>query len=179
MIDDARRNSANSLSKYFLLSLLLSLSLSLCVCVHRYIEKNIKLYELANDGTKLSVHAQANFARSEVAAALRKGPYQVNVLLGGFDEKAGEPCLYTMDYTGSLHKVNFGVQGYASYFCLSLLDRVYESSNMTEEEAVAIIEQCIEGLNTRFLAAQPNFIIKAIDKDGTRIIKAGKDPTDT
>ena len=84
--------------------------------MYRYISKNINLYEISNEGTKLSTHAQANFARGELAAALRRGPYQVNVLLGGYDEGKGG-SLYTMDYLGSLHKVNHGAQGYAQYFC--------------------------------------------------------------
>ena len=69
-----------------------------------YVAKNIRLYELANDGTKLSVHAQANFARGELAYALRRGPYQVNILLGGYDEKKddkeGFSSLYYLDYMG-------------------------------------------------------------------------------
>uniref|UniRef100_A0A7S1D702 Proteasome subunit beta n=1 Tax=Cyclophora tenuis TaxID=216820 RepID=A0A7S1D702_CYCTE len=143
-----------------------------------YIAKNIKLYELSHDGMKLSTHAQANFARSELAAALRKGPYQVNILLGGYDTKKEEASLYTLDYLGSLHKVDFGAQGYASYFCLSIMDRDFDE-NMTEKEAVAVVDHCIQEIQTRFLLSQPNFIIKVVDKDGVRVVRAGKDPADT
>merc|ERR1719276_758670 len=55
-----------------------------------FISKNFKLYEHMNDSTPLSLHAQANFTRNELAKALRKGPYQVNILLGGCDQKTGE-----------------------------------------------------------------------------------------
>jgi hypothetical protein len=37
----------------------------------------------------------------QLAYALRKGPYQANLLLGGFDEKDGA-ALYFMDYLASL-----------------------------------------------------------------------------
>jgi 20S proteasome subunit beta 4 len=143
----------------------------------RYIAKNLKLYELNNDGLKLSTKAQANFARGELAAALRRGPYQVNALLGGYDDKDG-PSLYWMDYLAALQKVKFGAQGYAAQFCLSIFDRDYRD-NMSEAAALEIIQKCIHELDTRFLIAQPNFIIKVVDKDGVRTHSFGADPADT
>ena len=135
---------------------------------------------MSNDFTKLSVHAQANFARGELAYALRRGPYQVNILLGGYDQAEGKEgaSLYHLDYMGTLHKVPFGAQGYASYFTMSIMDREHKE-NMTEAEALTIIEHCIAEIQTRFMLKQPNFIIKAVDKDGVRVIKYGSDPKDT
>ena len=144
----------------------------------QYIQKNIALYELSNDGTKLSTHAQANFARGELAAALRRGPYQVNSLLGGYDVADGTSSLYFLDYMASLQKVNYGCQGYAGAFCLSIMDRDWQEG-LTEDEAIAIVEKCVAELATRFLVAQPNFIIKVIDEGGVRTVKFGEDPADT
>jgi len=160
-----------------------------------YISKNIQLYELSNDGTKLSVHAQANFARGELAKAIRKGPYQVNVLIGGYDTKkktAGKKSktkedggngsvLYYLDYMGTLQKVKYGAQGYAAYFTLSIMDSEYPATTeqCTEADAIKIVENCITELGKRFMMDQSAFIIKAIDKDGIRIIRADNDPTDT
>lgn len=141
------------------------------------IAKNLQLYELANDGTKLSTHAQANFCRGELAAALRKGPYQVNVLLGGYDP-SGSSSLYFLDYLGALQKVPYGSQGMSSNFCLSIMDRECHEG-MNETEALTVIDHCIGELKTRFLVHQPNFIIKVIDKDGVRVVKFGGDPADT
>lgn len=149
----------------------------LVFALRRYIAKNLKLYELNNDGLKLSTKAQANFARGELAAALRRGPYQVNALLGGYDDKDG-PSLYWMDYLAALQKVKFGAQGYAAQFCLSIFDRDYRD-NMSEAAALEIIQKCIHELDTRFLIAQPNFIIKVVDKDGVRTHSFGADPADT
>ena len=143
-----------------------------------YISKNIRLYELSNDGTKLSMHAQANFARGELAYALRRGPYQVNILLGGYDEKTGEASLYHLDYMGTLQKVDFGAQGYAAYFTLSIMDREWKDT-CTEEEAIEIIKHCVAEIQKRFLIQQPNFMIKAVDKNGVRVVDFGKDPADT
>jgi len=142
-----------------------------------YISKNFALYQLSNNGLQLSTAAQANFCRNELAVALRKGPYQVNILLGGYDKKTAKGSLYWMDYLAALSKVSYGAQGYASNFCLSVMDRDYKEG-LTENEAVDIIEKCIKELQTRFLLNQSNFIIKAIDKDGVRVVKFGADPAD-
>lgn len=139
---------------------------------------------MSNEGTKLSTHAQANFARGELAAALRRGPYQVNVLLGGYDEskedgKEGEGSLYIMDYLGSLHKVKHGAQGYAQYFCSSIFDKEFNGvENCTEADAIRIIEYCIKEIQTRFMINQPNFIVKKVDKDGITVLSFGEDPAD-
>lgn len=142
-----------------------------------YVSKNFKLYELTNDSTPLSVHAQANFCRGELAKAIRKGPYQVNILLGGVDPKTNESSLYFLDYMGALQKVNYGAQGYASNFCLSVMDREC-NEGMTEEEAVSVVEHCINELKTRFLLNQTNFIIKVVDKSGVKVVKEDGDTSD-
>lgn len=139
--------------------------------------KNLDLYEISNNGLKLSTHGQANFCRGELATALRKGPYQVNCLLGGYDESTGSGSLYWFDYLAALAKVNYGCQGYASNFCLSIMDRDWKEG-LTQDEAVAIVDKCIRELQVRFLISQPNFIIKVIDKDGVRTLKYGADPAD-
>jgi 20S proteasome alpha/beta subunit len=151
-----------------------------------YIAKNLRLYELSNDyldnahHKELSTHAVAHFCRNELATALRRGPaYQVNVLLGGYDDKVG-PSLYFMDYLAALQQVPYGAQGYASYFCMGIMDKEYPAtkSECTEEHAVNMINQCIHELHTRFMLAQKNFIIKVIDKDGIRTVAQGADPQD-
>jgi len=143
-----------------------------------YIAKNLALYELANDGTKLSTKAQANFCRNELAVALRKGPYQVNLLLGGYDEKDQTGSLYFLDYMASLQKIPYGAQGYASNFCLSIMDKEYKEG-LSESDALLIIEHSIKEIATRFLINQPNFMIKIIDKDGVRVHSYGADPAET
>jgi 20S proteasome subunit beta 4 len=147
-----------------------------------YIAKNIKLYELCNDtNTKLSIAAQANFARTELATALRKGPYQVNLLYGGYDPKLQQSALYFLDYLATLQPVSFGAHGYASNFCLSIMDRDYPAdvTACTEEMAIDMIRKCIHELHVRFLISQPNFMIKVVDANGIRTIEHGADPSDT
>ena len=50
----------------------------------KYIERNLALQEFRT-GHELGVEATAQYMRTELATALRKGPYQVNLLVGGFD----------------------------------------------------------------------------------------------
>lgn len=133
-----------------------------------FIQKNLKLYELNNE-VALSTHAAANFIRGQLAKALRKGPYQTNLLLGGYDANEGA-SLYFIDVYASFSKVNFGAHGYASNFLLSVFDRDYKKG-MTEEEGLDLIRKCIHELHTRFMISQPNFTVKVVDKNGTRVVK--------
>ena len=158
----------------------------------QYICKNLQLYHYtsnhhSNDDddeeTKghLSMHGQVHFTRNILATALRRGPYQVNILYGGIDPLTKKASLYFLDYLAALKKVNFGAQGYAAYFCLSVLDHAYTktSNETTLQDAISMINQCILELKTRFLISQPNFLIKVVDENGIRIVSQGSDPTDT
>ena len=86
-----------------------------------YMMRNLQLQELRT-GHEMSVEATAQYMRSELAAALRKGPYQVNLMIGGYDHIEQRSKLYWMDYLGTLQQVNKGAQGYAGYFVNSVLD---------------------------------------------------------
>ena len=69
--------------------------------------------------------------------ALRKNPYEVNMLIGGFDAGKGA-SLYFMDYMASLVKVDKAAHGYCSYFILSVMDK-YWKPNMTLDEGIDLI----------------------------------------
>lgn len=103
-----------------------------------------------------------------MAVALRKGPFQTNILLGGYDDNKG-PSLYFMDYMASLHAVDKGAHGYGGYFTLGLLDREYKK-NMTLDEGIKLLKQCIAELDARFLLNMPRFIGKVVDKTGVRTV---------
>jgi len=133
-----------------------------------YVGKNLTLYAINNDMT-LSTHATANFVRTELATALRRGPYQTNILLGGYDADAGA-SLYFLDYMASLQKVPFGAHGYCSNFCLSIFDREWKP-DLTVDEGLEIMRKCKSELATRFLIAQPKFLVKIADADGVRVVE--------
>jgi 20S proteasome subunit beta 4 len=130
-----------------------------------FIQKNVTLYALRN-GIPLSTHAAANFTRGELATALRSNPYEVNLLLGGFDK---EPSLYFIDYLANFQKLEFGCQGYAGYFLLGLLDKYYKKG-LSLAEGKKLMKICIQQMKTRFVLNTVDFMVKIITKDGIQVI---------
>jgi len=57
-----------------------------------------------------------------------------------------------------------------SYFVLSLFDRLWKK-DMTEEEALELMEKGVAEVKRRLVIAPPSFIVKVIDKDGIRLVK--------
>mmetsp|Transcript_8950 Transcript_8950/g.14559 ORF Transcript_8950/g.14559 Transcript_8950/m.14559 type:complete len:197 (+) Transcript_8950:116-706(+) len=129
-----------------------------------YIERNFALSQLRTD-LELSNHAAANFIRNELAKAIRSrgGAYQAQPILGGVDENG--PALYFLDYLGSLEKVDFAAQGYASYFSLSVMDKFWKK-NMTLEEGKALMIDCLKQLKVRFIVHNPTFKLVVVTKEG-------------
>jgi len=117
----------------------------------------------------LNTEAAANFTRHELSTALRRDPYQVNLLLGGFDEKEGA-SMYYLDYLGSMHKMPFGAHGMASKFVLGLFDRYYKEG-LSLEDGIKLADLAIAEVQKRFLISQPTFIIKVITKDGIKVLR--------
>ena len=103
-----------------------------------YIAANVRLYALRN-GVDLSTKAVAHFTRGELATALRKSPYQTNLLIAGFDQHCG-PSLYWCDYLATMHHMNICGTGYGSYFVLSLFDKLWKE-DLTEGEALEMMKK--------------------------------------
>lgn len=128
-----------------------------------FAQKNIHLRYLRN-GFRMDTKAAAAWTRNELATALRRGPYQVNLLMGGYDEGTG-PSLYFMDYMASMAQVPFGAHGYASNFVLSTLDRHWKK-DMTLEEGKECLKLCLNIIRTRLLLNYKQFNIKIVGPDG-------------
>ena len=107
--------------------------------------------------------------RGELAKALRSGPYQVNMLMAGYDHTENRVKLFWMDYLGTLQQVNKGAQGYAGYFVNSVLDNAFHK-DMTLEQGIEACKKCIQELETRFMINQHNFIGKVVTKDGVKVV---------
>lgn len=130
----------------------------------QYIAKNLALYRLNNHLT-LDTHGTANYVRQELATALRKGPFQVDLLLGGADPATSTVSLYRMDYLAALSKVNYSACGYCAFFLMSLLDHAWKEG-MDEEAGLALVKECMKEIQTRFLMQQKNFTVKFIYNSG-------------
>ncbi|GMH38391.1 hypothetical protein BSKO_06275 [Bryopsis sp. KO-2023] len=133
-----------------------------------YIIANIRLYLLRN-GTGLSTKAVANFTRGELATALRKSPYATNLLLAGYDKGAGA-SLYWMDHLATLLKTNYAGTGYGADFVLSYFDQHWKK-DISEEDALKLMIAGVEEVKARLVIAPSNYVIKVVDKDGTRVVK--------
>ncbi|KAK9487067.1 nucleophile aminohydrolase [Lipomyces starkeyi] len=134
-----------------------------------YVQANIQLHGMRNE-TELSPPAITSFVRSELAKSLRsRKPYQVNILIGGYDTAAEKPCLYWVDYLASRAQVPYAAHGYAAYYTLSLLDRWYKK-DLSLEEGMKIMEMCVKELRTRLPIDFKGIQIKIIDRDGVRTV---------
>ncbi|MES1907955.1 MAG: hypothetical protein MHM6MM_000979 [Cercozoa sp. M6MM] len=134
-----------------------------------FILRNMELERFRNHGQRMSTHATANFTRHALAQALRRSPYQVNMLIGGYDKNAG-PSLYFMDYLASMQKVTRGAQGYIAYFVNGLLDRLWKEG-MTQEEGLEVARKCVHEIKKRFLVDLVRFQVKIITADGIKSLE--------
>lgn len=147
-----------------------------------YIQRNVALYEFRT-GTKMSTKAAATYIRSALAEALRKGPYQVNMMLGGYDAAtkqevaaageagaAGKASLFWIDYLGTAQEVNFGAHGYCAYFITATMDAFWKAG-MSVDEAKELARKCIAELDTRFVLKQKGFRMKVVSSAGVQEIE--------
>eukprot|EP00761_Pharyngomonas_kirbyi_P008214 gb/GECH01008225.1/.p1 GENE.gb/GECH01008225.1/~~gb/GECH01008225.1/.p1 ORF type:complete len:204 (+),score=46.23 gb/GECH01008225.1/:1-612(+) len=137
-----------------------------------FIRKNMELYRF-KEGRALRTKPAAHFIRSEVAYNLRRHPYFVNMLLGGYDEDKG-PTLYYLDYLGGLQEIKHGAHGYGSYFSLSIMDQLWRH-DLELDEALVLMKKCIREVQKRLLLSNPAFIAKVVDKDGIRFVNLPED----
>jgi len=132
-----------------------------------FITKNVQLYKMQN-GYELSPWAAANFTRRNLADYLRsRTPFQVNLLIAGFDDEKDECELYVMDYLASMVKAPYAAHGYGGYFTTALLDRHYRK-DMTRDEAYDLIKDCVKEVQKRLIINLPNFQVKVVDKAGIK-----------
>ena len=137
-----------------------------------YIQANIQLYSMRENDEELSPNAISSFVRSQLATLIRsRKPYQVNVLLGGFDTKTNKPSLSWIDYLGTKVELPYGAHGYAAFYCMSLLDKHYRK-DMTVSEGLELLKLCLQALETRMPIDFKGCYVKVVDKEGIREVEA-------
>jgi len=87
-----------------------------------------------------------------------------------------KPELYFIDYMASLQEVKYAAHGYGSYFTLSVLDRYYKDG-MDLNECLDVLRKCIKEIQKRLLLNTPTFIVKVVDKFGSREVDLFSDQT--
>jgi len=130
-----------------------------------YIAKNIQLYKMRNN-YELSPKAAAHFTRKNLADALRsRNPYQVNLLMAGYDDVEKRADLYYMDYLATLLEVPYCAHGYGGYFTLSTMDAYYKPE-MSVEEGYELLKKCVAEIGKRLVINLPTFAVRRVDADG-------------
>jgi len=75
------------------------------------------------------------------------------------DEKEEESCrrpyLFWIDSYGSLQQLKYGAHGFASNFCLSILDQKYQY-NISKDEAISLTKSCFDQLRVRYIINSPH-----------------------
>ncbi|ODV89320.1 hypothetical protein CANCADRAFT_13934, partial [Tortispora caseinolytica NRRL Y-17796] len=134
-----------------------------------YIQANTALFELRNtDIGQPRIKNLASFTRKTLADALRsRSPYQVNMLLGGYDDVDKKPSLYWIDYLASSVSVPYAAHGYASYYCLSTMDR-HARDDLTLEEGLDIMARCAAELDKRLPINLKGLYVYVVGEDGVR-----------
>ena len=93
-----------------------------CSYFGEFIQKNVHLYNIRHD-YPLSPSSAATWTRNKLAYYLRRSPFHVNTIIGGYDDASKSAKLYFLDYLGSMADVPFAAHGYSAYFVLSIFDR--------------------------------------------------------
>ncbi|KAF8428168.1 nucleophile aminohydrolase [Tirmania nivea] len=132
-----------------------------------FIQANVQLYGMRSNCTQaLSPASVSSFVRAELAKSLRsRKPYQVSLLIGGYDTVNDQPELYWLDYLAAKAKLPYAAHGYAQYYCLSILDK-HHHPNIDLEQGRKILRMCIEELVRRMPADFKGVNVKVITKAG-------------
>ncbi|KAL7273925.1 Proteasome subunit beta type-4 [Rhizina undulata] len=136
-----------------------------------YIQANVQLYGMRNNTNwQLSPSAVASFVRRELARSLRsKKPYQVNLLIGGYDTVTNKPHLYWLDYLASQADVPYAAHGYAQYYCLSILDK-HHHPDITLEQGIKLLKMCHDELINRMPVDFKGLTVKVVTAEGVKEI---------
>ena len=132
-----------------------------------YVQANIQLYTM-RENHELSPQATASFVRNQLATSIRsRKPYQVNVLIGGYDTKTGAASLNWIDYLGTQVELPYAAHGYAAFYCMSLFDRHYRA-DMSVDDGLDLMRRGLKELETRMPVDFKGVYVKVVDKDGIR-----------
>jgi len=130
-----------------------------------FITKNIQLYKMQN-GYELSPSGAANFTRRNLADYLRsRTPFNVNLLIAGYDKESDGCELYVLDYLASMVKAPYAAHGYGGFFTTALLDRHFRK-DMNRDEAYDLMKECVKEIQKRLVINLPNFEVRIVDKNG-------------
>jgi 20S proteasome subunit beta 4 len=137
------------------------------------VSRNLALQRMRAHDRRCSTPTAANYIRTTLAQALRRGPYQVSSLFAGFDtplseydEAPPQSFLYYLDYMGTMEEVPFGAHGYGASFAIAIMDEKWRP-DLTVDQAAQLMQDCIEEVKRRVIISNPKFIVKVVSARGT------------
>jgi len=135
-----------------------------------FVQANTQLYTMRHS-YDLPPSSVASFVRSELASSLRsRHPYNINMLIAGYDTKKSTSHLYWLDYLASCVELPYAAQGYAQYYCLSILDAHFKK-DMEIDEVVSLMKDCYEELRRRMPIDFKGLLVKIVNKDGIKEVE--------
>lgn len=120
-------------------------------------------YEEIQNGIEISPSVLAHMIQNKIHESLRKRQLDASTIIAGKGPEGYD--LWSVDKYGAISSVPFCANGYAAYFVYGILDREY-SENITVDDALRIIQKCINLLKERLIINLEGFMIKIVTDDG-------------
>ncbi|MDA3855971.1 MAG: hypothetical protein PF569_06920 [Candidatus Woesearchaeota archaeon] len=134
----------------------------------RVIKGEIKLLELKNE-RQVKVREAAMILNSFQYSAVRSSGSVVGLIVGGYDVKEGY-SLYDLSPDGTISSHDgYVMSGSGSSYVKSLFDVEY-NSNLSEKDALTLVEKSYKVSFKNDNASGGGFIIKIVTKDGIKEI---------
>ena len=140
--------------------------------IQHTLTKLMEKEDIQGDGHSLTpeqVYAYLSHTMYERRSKL--DPYWNALVLGGYDARANAPFLGYVDLLGTTYQSSTIATGFGLHLAQPMLRKAVEGreSQLTEEEARAILEQCMRVLFYRDARSLNRFQIAKITKHGVHI----------
>lgn len=121
------------------------------------------LYEEMQNEIELSPKVLAYMIQNRVHESLRKRQLDISSIVAGRGSEGYD--LWSVDRYGAISSTPFCANGYAAYFVYGIFDREYKK-DLTVEDALGIIQKCVNLLRERLVVNLEGFMVKIITDDG-------------
>lgn len=133
--------------------------------VKDFIEQKIIDEECLDDGMKLKPKSLYSWlTRIMYQRRSKFDPFWNNFVVGGIQD--GQPFLGTVDKLGTAFQDKTICTGYGAHIAIPMIrDALDKNPNISKEEALTLVEKCLEVLYYRDARSFPKFQIGIADKD--------------
>merc|ERR1711953_3181 len=121
------------------------------------ITENFEYFALS-DLVPVNSFTVSNYIQNLVHYYLRRNPHETALMVMDVNNE-----LYAIDQYGARFQSNYICLGVSSYFLYGLLDNEY-NENMSLDQAVQLLQKCIDCLKERVVYNYPKFKVKIFDK---------------